>query len=372
MRIVLSGGGTGGHVYPALAIAEQCHKLNPQTVLLYIGTNSGLERDIVAKSKLDIPFEAIEISGFRRKLLSTDNIRTVLRFFRGVLKAKALLKEFRPDVVIGTGGYVCGPVLYAASKLGIPTLVHEQNVIPGLTNAFLSRYASVVAVSFKGTESRFPKARHAVYTGNPRATSVVHADGRTGLRSLGLADDDQLVVVVGGSRGAKALNEAMIGLAQHVRKLPKLQFLYVTGAPYYEATQAAIAAQGGAPDNLHVVPYVHNMPEVLAATKLIISRAGASFLAEISALGIPSILIPSPNVTNNHQEHNARWFQEEGAAEMVLERDLNPDDLFAIIHKIMDSPIRWENMSQQSRKLGQPDSAELIVREITKLLKREV
>ncbi|TCZ75614.1 undecaprenyldiphospho-muramoylpentapeptide beta-N-acetylglucosaminyltransferase, partial [Paenibacillus albiflavus] len=192
MRIVLSGGGTGGHVYPALAIAEECLKHNPQSKFMYIGTNSGLERDIVAKSKLDLPFEAIEISGFCRKLLSTDNVRTVMRFLRGVKLAKAKLKEFKPDVVIGTGGYVCGPVLYAAAKLGIPTLIHEQNVLPGLTNKFLSRYVSSVAVSFKGIESRFPKARRATYTGNPRATSVVAADRLAGLRSLGLTDHDQL------------------------------------------------------------------------------------------------------------------------------------------------------------------------------------
>lgn len=371
MRVVLSGGGTGGHVYPALAIAEQCLEVNPQSKFLYIGTNSGLEGDIVAKSKLDLPFQSIEISGFRRKLVSTDNLRTVMKFMRGVKRAKSLLKEFKPDVVIGTGGYVCGPVLYAAAKLGIPTLIHEQNVLPGLTNKFLSRYVNTVAVSFKGTESRFPKARRAVYTGNPRATSVVHADRHAGLRSLGLADNDQLVVIVGGSRGAKSLNEAMIGLAPQVQKLLHLQFLFITGAPYYEATVSAIdALPADERTNLHVVPYIHNMPEVLAATKLIVSRAGASFLAEITALGIPSILIPSPYVTNNHQEHNARWLKDEGAADMLLEKELHADGLFIAIDKIMESSIRWESMSNSSIKLGEPNSAVLVVNEIKSMLRK--
>jgi len=246
--------------------------------------------------------------------------------------------------------------------------VHEQNVIAGMTNAFLSRYVDTVAVSFKGTESRFPKARRAVYTGNPRATSVARADARAGLRSLALEDDAKLVVVVGGSRGAKALAEVMVGLGGQARKLPELQFLFVTGAPYYEATAAAIAAlPGGAPANVHVVPYVHNMPDVLAATRLIVSRAGASFLAEIMSLGIPAILVPSPYVTANHQEHNARWLKDEGAAEMILERELNADTLFAAIERIAGSAMRWESMSVASRKLGQQNAAELVVRELLAL-----
>ncbi|MCR8641916.1 undecaprenyldiphospho-muramoylpentapeptide beta-N-acetylglucosaminyltransferase [Paenibacillus sp. N1-5-1-14] len=371
MRVVLSGGGTGGHVYPALAIAEQVVKEDAQSEFLYIGTNSGLERDIVANSKLTMPFEAVEISGFRRKLFSLDNVKTIARFFRGVSDAKKMLREFKPDVVIGTGGYVCGPVLYAAAKLGIPSMVHEQNVIPGMTNAFLSRYVSTVAVSFKGTESRFPKARNAVYTGNPRATSVALADRRQGLRSLGLADDDQLVVVVGGSRGAKAINEAMITVASQATKLPQLQFLFITGQPHYEAAVAAIrGADGAAPRNVHVVPYIHNMPEVLAATKLIVSRAGASFLAEITSLGIPAILIPSPYVTNNHQEHNARMLVDGGAAQMILEKDLNADTLLASIQRITGSPFRIEEMANASRKMGQSDSAKLVVSEMHKLVRK--
>ncbi|WP_442603772.1 undecaprenyldiphospho-muramoylpentapeptide beta-N-acetylglucosaminyltransferase [Paenibacillus sp. KN14-4R] len=371
MRVVLSGGGTGGHVYPALAIAEQCLLEDAQSQFLYIGTNSGLERDIVANSKLTMPFKAIEISGFRRKLFSFDNVKTVARFFRGVSEAKKMLREFKPDIVIGTGGYVCGPVLYAAAKLGIPSMVHEQNVIPGMTNAFLSRYVSTVAVSFKGTESRFPKARNAVYTGNPRATSVVMADRLKGLRSLNLPDDAQLVVVVGGSRGAKALNEAMIGIASQTSKLPQLQFLFITGQPHYEAAVTAIGgAEGAVPRNVHVVPYIHNMPEVLAATKLIVSRAGASFLAEITALGIPAILIPSPYVTNNHQEHNARMLVEGGAAHMILEKDLQADSLLASVEHITGSAFRIEEMAHASRKMGQSNSAQLFVNEMQKLIRK--
>jgi UDP-N-acetylglucosamine--N-acetylmuramyl-(pentapeptide) pyrophosphoryl-undecaprenol N-acetylglucosamine transferase len=369
VRVVLSGGGTGGHVYPALAVAEQCLQVDTDSQFLYIGTNSGLERDIVEKSKLEMPFEAIEIRGFRRKLVSLDNIKTVMKFLKGVNRSKELLRNFKPDIVIGTGGYVCGPVLYAAAKLGIPTLIHEQNAIAGLTNKFLSRYANSVLVSFKGTESIFSKAGHVLYSGNPRATSVVNADPEEGYQSLGIRPGTQIVLVVGGSRGAKAINRAMIEMASLVNKLSDIQFIFVTGAPYYEETRAAISALSPDIPNLAVLPYVHNMPEVLAAASLVINRAGASTIAEITALGLPSILIPSPNVTGNHQEYNARQLSDQGAAELILEKDLSGVSLFEKISDIMQNPIRAEHMSIQAKKLGEPESAMLIVKEMQRLLK---
>jgi UDP-N-acetylglucosamine--N-acetylmuramyl-(pentapeptide) pyrophosphoryl-undecaprenol N-acetylglucosamine transferase len=368
MRIVLSGGGTGGHVYPAIAIAEQCLKEQPEAEFLYIGTNTGLEKDIVAKSGLPLRFESIEINGFRRKL-SLDNLKTIVRFFRGVSRSKQLLKQFNPDIVIGTGGYVCGPVVYAAAKLGIPTMIHEQNVLPGLTNRFLSRYTGSIAVSFKGSESKFPNAKRVIFTGNPRATTVANADAAKGRASLGLPSDALLVVIVGGSRGARAINQLMVDIVPFLPRLPNVYFVCVTGDAQYESTKQKIQDQQSAPtEHYRVVSYIHNMHEVLAATTLIVNRAGASFLAEITALGIPSILIPSPYVTNNHQEANARWLEQEKAAEVVLERDLTAEGMFALIEKIVNDPIRSEMMSKQSKRMGNPEAANLVVQEIKSLI----
>ncbi|MCT1397753.1 undecaprenyldiphospho-muramoylpentapeptide beta-N-acetylglucosaminyltransferase [Paenibacillus sp. p3-SID867] len=365
MRVVLTGGGTGGHIYPAVAIARQCEKEDPKTEFLYIGGKRGLESKLVPQEKL--PFESIDITGFRRKL-SLDNVKTIMRFFKGVKRSKALLKEFKPDVVIGTGGYVCGPVVYAAAKLGIPTMIHEQNAIPGLTNQFLSRYADTVAVSFEGSESSFPKAKRTVYTGNPRATTVLSANRERGFATLGIPVDSQVVLIVGGSRGAKAINNAMIGVASFIQKLPGVHFVFVTGETYFENTRESILSQlGTMPNQLHIVPYVHNMPEVLAATSLIVNRAGASFLAEITSLGIPSVLIPSPNVTNNHQEANARQLEEAGASSMILEKDLTAESLFAKLEEIMTSRTSREAMSAAAKKLGKPDSASVMVQEIRRL-----
>lgn len=365
MRVVLSGGGTGGHIYPALAVAAQCAAEDSASEFLYIGGQRGLESSIVPKSGL--PFRAIDITGFRRKL-SVDNVKTVMRFLKGVRSSKQMLKEFKPDVVVGTGGYVCGPVVYAAAKLGIPTVIHEQNAVPGLTNKFLSKYVSTVAVSFEGSESAFSGAGRVIYTGNPRATVVHTADKRMGYKSLGLPDDSRIVLVVGGSRGAKAINETMVEMASELPKLGHLSFVYVTGESYYDSTREAIAGKlGQLPGNLKVLPYVHNMPEVLAATSLIVNRAGASFLAEITSLGLPSILIPSPNVTNNHQEKNARMLEKAGAASVILEPELSGQRLFRSIQDIMQSRERHAGMSAASKGLGKPDSAQRLVAELQRL-----
>ncbi|AJY76369.1 undecaprenyldiphospho-muramoylpentapeptide beta-N-acetylglucosaminyltransferase [Paenibacillus beijingensis] len=368
MRIVLTGGGTGGHIYPAVAVGRQLTQEDPATKLLYIGTKKGLESRIVPEQ--DIPFEAIDITGFRRKL-SFENVRTVLRFLQGVRRSKKLLREFKPDAVVGTGGYVCGPVVYAAAKLGIPTLVHEQNAIPGLTNRFLARYADVVAVSFKESERHFERAKRTVYAGNPCATHVLRASRSKGFASLGLPDNSTVVLMVGGSRGARAFNEAMIEMAPLLGRLKDVQFVFVTGEIYYERTTEQIKKVSAGPiPYLHLVPYLNNMPEVLAASTLVVSRSGASSLAEMTALGMPSILIPSPNVTNNHQEANARSLMEAGAAEMVLERELSGPLLLERIDTILKDKARLQKMRTAAKRLGMPDSASILAGELKRMKRK--
>jgi len=365
MRIVLTGGGTGGHIYPALAIGNQATEEDPDTSILYIGSPNGLESRIVPEH--GIKFETVEITGFRRKL-SMENIKTVMRFIRGVRRSKELLASFKPDVVVGTGGYVCGPVVYAAAKLGIPTLIHEQNADPGLTNKFLSRYASCVAVSFKESLPTFQKAKQVILTGNPCASNVVRANRDKGFASLGLSPNSRIVLMVGGSRGAKAMNDAMVDMGPLLKQLPDVHFVFVTGESYYDQTMERVKKVIPTLSNyVHVLPYLHNMPEVLAASTLVVSRSGASSLAEITALGIPSILIPSPNVTNNHQEANARSIADAGAAEMIIERNLTGKMLFERIRAIMNDQQRIDTMGAAALSLGKPESASIIAGELRKL-----
>jgi UDP-N-acetylglucosamine--N-acetylmuramyl-(pentapeptide) pyrophosphoryl-undecaprenol N-acetylglucosamine transferase len=367
MKIALTGGGTGGHIYPSLAIGRYAQQQDPTTELLYIGSDLGLERDIVPKAGLR--FESVRVTGFRRSL-SLSNFKTIWNFLTAVQKSKKLLKQFKPDIVIGTGGYVCGPVIYAAAKLGIPTLIHEQNVLPGLTNRFLSKHVDGVAVSFPGGESYFPHAKRVTYTGNPRATEVVHADAKAASARLGIPAGQPLVVFVGGSRGARALTEAMVALAPLWTANDPFHILYVTGAPYFDSTVARveqdIARLNG---KLTVVPYIDQFPDVLAASSLVIGRSGASSIAELTAIGVPSIQVPSPNVTNNHQEANARRLSEAGAAQLVLERELKADALIGTIRDLFAEPKKLDHMREAAKQFGKPDSAAVIHAYIQQLLR---
>lgn len=368
MRVVLTGGGTGGHIYPALAIGKELKARHPQAELLYIGGRRGMESRIVPQH--GIAFEELDITGFRRSL-SWENVRTLVRFWQGVRRSRALLRRFRPDAVVGTGGYVCGPVVYAASRLGIPTLIHEQNVVPGLTNKFLSRYVDAAAVSFRESLPFFSRVADVVYAGNPCASSVVGAEAARGFASLGLAEGTPFVLTVGGSGGARALNEAAAAMVSRLRELPDAHVVLVTGERFHEETRARVSAlDAGASRRVHVVPYIHNMPEVLAAASLVVSRAGASLIAELTSAGKPSILVPSPNVTNNHQEPNARSLADAGAAVMILERELTGDSLFSAVSAIMKDPGCRVAMAEAARGLGMPDAAGTIAEQLERAIRR--
>jgi UDP-N-acetylglucosamine--N-acetylmuramyl-(pentapeptide) pyrophosphoryl-undecaprenol N-acetylglucosamine transferase len=365
MKIVVSGGGTGGHIYPALALIREIQKENKNAQFLYIGTKNGLESTIVPREK--IPFKSIHITGFKRKL-SLDNIKTVLRFLKGVRDSKKMLKDFKPDIVIGTGGYVCGPVVYAAAKLNIPTIVHEQNSVPGLTNKFLSRYVNKVAICFDEAKEYFPKEK-VVFTGNPRASEVNGKDGIRGRLSAGLSTTMPAVLIFGGSRGARPINDAVIKALSEFGEKP-YQVLYVTGDVHFKDVQNEVELVGN-PKNVVIKPFIHNMPEVLSGIDLVVSRAGATTLAEITSLGIPSILVPSPYVTNNHQEKNARSLSDHGAAELLLEKDLNNKSLIQQIDKILLDNEYLKTMKIKAKKLGVPDSADRLYKLMKQLIQEK-
>ncbi|MFC4076530.1 undecaprenyldiphospho-muramoylpentapeptide beta-N-acetylglucosaminyltransferase [Salinithrix halophila] len=363
-KVMLSGGGTGGHIYPALSIAEAVRRRHPAVEIGYIGTTKGLEAQIVPKAG-EISFFDVEIQGFKRKL-SLDNLETVAKFIRAVRKCKEYIRRFQPDAMVGTGGYVSGPALFAAAKLGVPTLILEPDVFPGLTTRFLSRYVDVTAISLTGSEKHLTKAKRILHTGNPRGTEVTHADGDKGRESLGLSGSDKpIVLIFGGSRGAKPINDAVEAMLPRISEASHLDFVYVTGEVHYDDVTAKIETDKW--PNLTVKPFIYNMPDVLAATSLVVARAGATTLAELTALGVPAILIPSPYVTNNHQEPNARLLEDHNAGRMILERDLSGERLWETIVEVMNDPQRHRRMSEESRKLGRPDAAEVIVDELEKI-----
>lgn len=277
-----------------------------------------------------------------------------MRFLKGVTKSKSYLKEFKPDAVIGTGGYVCGPVVYAAAKMGIPTIIHEQNSLPGITNKFLSKYVNKVAICFEEAKSHFP-AEKVVFTGNPRASEVVSIKTGRSLTEFGLKDNQKTVLIFGGSRGAAPINRAVIDMQEELKTRP-YQVLYITGEVHYEKVTAELKG-GKAADNMVTKPFLHQMPEYLQSIDVIVARAGATTIAEITALGIPSVLIPSPYVTANHQEVNAKALSQHDAAIVLKETELSGEKLIAALDKIVMNEETLKDMSERTKSLGVPDAA---------------
>lgn len=359
MRILVSGGGTGGHIYPALALLDRLQETGDLTAALYVGTERGLESRIVPKHGVD--FATVDIQGFSRRLnvkgIKT-NIQTIRKFLASVKRAKQILAEFKPDVVVGTGGYVSGATLYAASRMHIPTVIHESNSVAGVTNKFLARFVSKIAISFADVAPAFPAAK-TVLTGNPRAQQVAGLKPNTQLAEFALDPKKRTVLIFGGSRGAPRLNKAAIaGLTTFADA--DYQVLFATGANHYDEV---LAQAGTLPANVAIVPYIDHMELVLPDITLLVSRSGATTLAEMTALGLPAVLVPSPNVTHNHQFHNADSLAKAGAAVVIEEPNLDTE--FAqTVNELMRDAGRLNAMAAASKHLGVPDATDRLIQVI--------
>lgn len=357
MRVVISAGGTGGHIYPALAIINKIKEREPNSEFLYIGTHNRMEKDIVPKE--GIPFKSIEVYGFDRKHLFR-NFKVLKCLIKSQRQCTKWLKEFKPDIVIGVGGYVTAPVLKAASKLGYKTFLHEQNSVPGKANLFLAPHVDLIGVSFKSSASSFP-AEKTIFTGNPCSEDAIKKPPME-KSELGLDPNKKLILVVMGSLGASSVNEILKETLPLVESKP-YQVLYVTGKNDYEEISKVKF-----PSNVKVVPYIDNMTRIMKRTDLMVTRAGASTLSEVIALQIPSILIPSPYVPNNHQFKNAMDLVNENAAVLIEEKDLNKDSLISAIDDVMTSSTKQREMKNNLTKLGVSDSATIIYDNIQKLI----
>lgn len=365
MRVLLSGGGTGGHIYPALALQKRIKELYPDAEFLYVGTERGLESRIVPQAGL--AFESVEIQGLRRSL-SMENLRTLYLMLTSIHKSKRIVKNFQPDVVIGTGGYVCAPVLYAASRLGVPTIIHEQNSVAGVTNKFLARFVDRICICFEDARADFAKqAQKVVLTGNPRAQEVVANTEKASLAEYGLRDDQPTVLVFGGSRGAAKINRSTVDALGKFKGKP-YQVILVTGNEHYDNISAQAKSVLGEAANVKVLPYVQEMPSLFRAIDVVACRSGATTLTELTALGLPSILIPSPYVTNDHQRKNAESLEKVGAAMVILEKDLDAQHLYESIDSLLQDEGKRQEMAVKARTLGIPDAADRIVTLIDELV----
>lgn len=356
-RVVLTGGGTGGHIYPALAIAAELRRLVPEVDILYVGSVDGLEARLVPGEGL--PYRAVPAAGVIRKS-PLAAARGLVQLLRGVVAARRVLAGFRPDVVVGTGGYVSFPVVFAAVRARVPVLIQEQNVVPGVANRWVGRWADVVAVPHAEVARWFPRARRIEVTGNPVRPEVLAADRDAARARLGLAGCRRVVLVVSGSRGARTVNEAMAGALPEWLGRPEWGLLWITGNAYHAEVSAAARRAGYDPDrhpHVRIVAYAHDMADMLAAADLVVARAGAITLAELAARGLPAVLVPSPNVTHDHQRQNARLVERAGAAVVVEDADCDARTLGGAIRSLLADEARLAAMAAASRTLARPDAA---------------
>ena len=365
MKAVLSCAGTGGHIYPAIAIADKIRRAEPDADILFIGTKAGMENRLVPGAGYAI--RGIDASGFNRRNL-LKNFKTAVDLVRGSREAEAILKEFAPDVVIGTGGYVTGTVVRKAAKLGIPCYIHEQNVMPGMANKMLEQYVEKVFISFEGSRKHFKDQDKLILSGNPVRRDFLSIDTEGAREKLGLAEGDLMLLITGGSLGAEVPNLASLELIRELAPRPgSVRIFFVTGKRYYGEIKEAVDAIPGAEAFVKVIDYADNMPVLMNAADLIVSRAGAIALSEITASGKPSVLIPSPNVTNNHQYYNAKSLADAGAAILVEESELQDGygAFTGAVRELMSDRVRLQRMVLASAQLGRTDAVDIIYKNIT-------
>ena len=357
MRVVISAGGTGGHIYPAISIINKIKEKEPNSEFLYIGTTDRMEAKIIPS--LDIPYLGIEMKGLKKNIIKS--VKALKLFVKAINTCKTEIKKFNPDVVIGVGGYITAPVIYSAKKLGYKTLVHEQNSIPGKSNKFLSKYADIIAVSLPSSKEYF-KHDKVYLTGNPRSEEALKVKG-VDKKTLGLNNDKQLVMIVMGSLGSMTINQELLDIVPKFRN-KDYEVLLITGNNYYDKYNDIKI-----PDNVKIVPFLENMLNVLQETDLIVTRAGASTIAEITALGIPSILVPSPYVANNHQYYNAMELVNKEASILLEEKDFKSENLLKSIDFILNDRVLYKSMHENAISLSAKNSSEEIYKLIKNMIK---
>ncbi len=367
MKVILSGGGTGGHIYPALTIADQIKELCPEADISFVGTQQGLEKDIIPRYGYRLEF--IEVAGFRRSL-SLDTLRSAVKLVAGLYDAYKIISSEKPDLVIGTGGYVCGPVVFIAALKGIPCCIQEQNAMPGVTNKILSRYVRKVFLGYKEAGKYFHGKAEQKYTGNPIRSEILQHTREEAVAELGLDPAKKTILVSGGSRGARSINKAMLEAELALSGRQEVQVLHATGEVNYEEYMAEIKRRGGVADNIIIKPYLHNMPVALAAADLAVFRAGAIGLAELMAKGVPSVLVPYPYATANHQEFNARAVEAVGAAKVILDKDLTGEAVLEFIEHLLVHKEELQQMQAAAKRLGRPQAARVIASEAVALVQR--
>lgn len=365
MKIVFAGGGTAGHINPAIAIAKYLKLQKPDSEILFVGTEKGMESILVTKEGFDIEF--IEVYGLKRKF-SLSNIKTFFTLGRSFRQAGEILDNFKPDIVVGTGGYVSAPVVLSAVFKKIPSLIHEQNAFPGLSNKVLKFFVDCTAISFEESEKYFKGSKKVVLTGNPVREDFFAENYNSARRKLNINEEDIFILAFGGSLGAEKFNKAFIDFM--IKSDGVFRCTLATGERFYNKSVEYLKLNGGNTKSrfINIERYIDDMPQFMNAADLVICRAGAITIAELLAAGKASILVPSPNVTNNHQEYNARAAERGGAAKVILEDNLSADTIYQTVKQMTDNKSLLKNMNVCAKKMGMPDATKKIVQNIMDIL----
>lgn len=365
LKIIVSGGGTGGHIFPAIAIANAIKSLRPDTEFLFVGAEGKMEMEKVPAAGYNI--EGLWISGFQRKL-SMSNLAFPFKVISSLMKAKKILKSFKPDAVIGTGGFASGPMLHVASKSGIATLVQEQNSYPGITNKILSKKVDRICVAYAGMEKYFPEEK-ILLTGNPVRQDILNLDGKKerGLEYFGLSADKKIILVIGGSLGARTINESILKCLETFEK-NDIQLIWQTGKGYYETAKQAVSKYDS--KGIKAYDFIQKMDYAYAVADMVISRAGASSVSELCLVKKPCILIPSPNVAEDHQTKNAMALVTYNAAVILKDVD-SREQLCKLTIDLMNDSEQCFKLSENIGKLAFQDSAIVIANEVLSLINKK-
>lgn len=369
MRVIIAAAGTAGHINPGIAIANKIKQEEKDSEIIFIGTTRGLENDLVPRAGFGL--KTIEAYGLSKKL-SIENLKKLYLTLKGFGEAKKIIKDFKPDVVIGMGGYICGAVIASAHSLNVPTMLHESNSFPGKAIKMLAKKTDTILVSFEDAIPRIKNAKNVVYTGTPVKIKRQEYDSNTKkaiLQKLGLNETKPVVLVSGGSQGAKKINEAIIQIIKN--KLNKnYQVIWATGQKQFDIVKEELENSQeniNNIDGMKIMPYIYNMEEVANTSDIMVGRAGAMTVTEIANLGKPSILVPLPNVSHNHQWYNAKVLENVGAAKIILNDELTGEKLNKVIGEILKEPSQKKKMGEKALKIATNNADDKIYQEIKKL-----
>ena len=370
MKVIIAAAGTGGHINPGIAIANIIEQEYPNSDIRFIATGKALEEDLI--SNAGFKTYAIQAYGFSKKI-TIENLKRTIKTIHGFKEAKKILKEFNPDIVIGTGGYICGAVISSAKKLGIPTLLHESNAYPGLAIRMLSKKADTILVGIKEAKKGLKGAKRVIYTGTPtkvKPLNITRAKKEKILKELKINDKLPILLVFGGSQGAKRINDTIIDIIKNNLN-DRYQIVWSTGSVQYDIIKEDLKKDNIDIDkipNTRIYPYIYNMDEVMSISDLVVARSGALTLTELALLGKPAIFIPLPSSSANRQEDNARVFEKQGAAKIILNNDVNKENLNNMINDIILNKDKLKSMSESAKKLAIYDVNERILSEIKRLI----